>query len=132
VIHRFVTRVHYEDTDMSGLVYHANYLKFIERGRSDWVRDRGIDQRRLHETAGLVFVVARIEADFHAPARFDEVLTVETEPRAASAARLVLAQRVLRDGRRLFSAEVTLAMAGRDGRPVRLPAEIRATAPVPS
>ena len=125
--HRLAVTVWYEDTDLSGMVYHANYLKFIERGRSDWVAKLGVDQAAL-AAEGTVFAVARIVADFRAPARLGDVLEVHTRVAGHTAARLVLAQRVLRDATVLFEAEVTLAMLGPGGRPRRLPAAIRSAA----
>lgn len=119
-IHRFDVRVFYEDTDMAGIVYHANYLKYIERARSDWVRDRGLDQAAMRE-AGLVFVVRRIEADYLAPARFDDRLRVHTEVAAITGARLVMRQTVLRDTTALFRATVTAVCATLDGKAARLP-----------
>lgn len=127
-MHRMEVRVYYEDTDMAGIVYHANYLKFIERARSDWVRLCGIDQTRLKAEQGIVFAVRRIEADFLAPARFDEVLEVVTEPLQVTGARLRLRQEVWRGGARLFSALVELAALGEGGRPARLPAALRTAA----
>jgi acyl-CoA thioester hydrolase len=118
--HRFPVRVYYEDTDMAGIVYHANYLKFVERARSDWLRTLGLDQNALRE-AGVVFVVRRIEADFLAAARFDDALEVRTTVGAITAARLRLTQEVLRGGEALFRAEVTVACATPGGRPTRLP-----------
>ncbi len=118
--HRFETRVFYEDTDMAGIVYHANYLKFIERARSDWVGALGIDQNAML-ARGEAFAVHRIEADFHAPARFDDRLEVLSDPVASGPARLVLAQRVMRGAACLFSARVTLVCLGPGGRPRRLP-----------
>ncbi|WP_101067464.1 tol-pal system-associated acyl-CoA thioesterase [Roseovarius salinarum] len=123
--HRFELRVHYEDTDMGGIVYHANYLKFIERARSDWVRGLGVDQRAMRDGDGLVFAVRRIVADYLAPAHFDEVLQVETFLRSLSGARLDLGQTVSRGTDRLFAAEVTVVCLAASGRPVRLPANIR-------
>lgn len=123
--HRFETRVYYEDTDLAGIVYYANYLRFIERARTEWVRGLGIDQARLRAEQGIVFAVRRLEADYLAPARFDDRLTVETRPVGATAARVVLSQRVLRDGAPLFAALVTLVALTREGRPARLPAELR-------
>ncbi len=120
--HRFQVRVYYEDTDLAGIVYHANYLKFIERARSEWVRALGIDQTALRAERGVVFAVRRIEAEYLKPARFDDLLTVETVPKARSAARLVLDQGVLRGNERLFTAVVTLVCIDAGGRPVRLPA----------
>lgn len=123
--HEFITRVYYEDTDLAGLVYYANYLKFIERARSEWVRDLGIDQTRLKDSEGVVFVVRRIEADYLSPARFDDLLTVTTAVQSATPARLTLWQEVLRDGTLLFSARVTLVAIGPNGRPTRLPVAVR-------
>jgi acyl-CoA thioester hydrolase len=122
--HHFEVRVYYEDTDMGGIVYHANFLKFIERARSDWVRGLGIDQNEMR-AAGTVFVVRHLAADYLRPARFDDLLTVTTEPAGASGARFVLRQQVRRGEDLLFSAEVTLVAVGPDGRPARMPADIR-------
>ncbi len=123
--HRFACRVYYEDTDLAGIVYYANYLKFIERARTEWVTAAGIDQARLKAEAGVVFAVARIEADYLHPARFGDDLEVQSIVRQLSAARAVLGQRVLREGELLFDAVVTLVALTEAGRPVRLPAEIR-------
>lgn len=123
--HLFLIRVYYEDTDLAGIVYYANYLKFIERARTEWVTAAGIDQARLKAEAGVVFAVARIEADYLRPARFGDDLEVQSIVRQLSAARAVLGQRVLREGELLFDAVVTLVALTEAGRPVRLPAEIR-------
>ena len=88
--HRFALRVYYEDTDLAGIVYYANYLKFIERARSEWVRDMGIDQLRLR-AEGVSFAVRRIEADYLRPALFDDELTVTTRTEVVSPARIELA-----------------------------------------
>jgi acyl-CoA thioester hydrolase len=124
--HRFKIRVYYEDTDLAGIVYYANYLKFIERARTEFVRDLGIDQGLLRDNTGIVFAVRRIEADYLSPARFDDLLVAETEVEALSPARIVLIQRVSRDGTLLFDARVTLVALGPGGRAARLPAEVRA------
>lgn len=123
--HEFPVRVYYEDTDMAGIVYHANYLKFIERARSEWVKGMGIDQNALREHEGVVFVIRRIEADFRASARFDDELVVQTKVQSVSGVRLVLHQEVQRDGEALFTAEVTLVTMTLDGHPTRLPQQIR-------
>lgn len=125
-MHRLPLRVYYEDTDLAGIVYYANYLRFIERARTEWARTLGVDQTRLRAEAGIVFAVRRVVADYLAPARFDDVLTVETRALSAGGARLVLAQDVLRGARRLFAAEVTLVALGADGAARRLPADLRA------
>jgi acyl-CoA thioester hydrolase len=122
-MHNFSCRVYYEDTDLAGIVYYANYLKFIERARSEWVRGLGVDQTVMKQK-GIVFAVRRVEADYISPAKFDDVLNVETLVVAKTPARLVLEQRVSRDGAILFSAQVTLVALNDQGRPVRLPSEI--------
>lgn len=122
--HRFAIRVYYEDTDMAGIVYYANYLKFIERARSEWVRELGIDQRQMKQD-GLVFVVRRVEADYHAPARYDDQLVVETTMQAGSGVRLVVGQVVKRNEETLFSAKVTVVCVTSAGTIARLPAAIR-------
>lgn len=121
--HQIVVRVYYEDTDLAGIVYYANYLKFIERGRSEWLRDLGIDQAALKAT-GLVFAVSRITADYLSPARFDDLLTVDTRLIRATVARIIVAQQVRRGDAVLFRAEVSVACVAENGRPTRIPAAV--------
>ncbi|WP_136634685.1 tol-pal system-associated acyl-CoA thioesterase [Pseudooceanicola onchidii] len=123
--HRFTLRVYYEDTDLAGIVYYANYLKFIERARSEWIRTLGIDQREMKEETGTVFAVRRLEADYLHPARFDDELEVQTTTEAVTGARIVLRQHVLREGEVLFTAHVTIVAINETGHPARLPANIR-------
>ena len=122
--HSFALRVYYEDTDLAGIVYYANYLKFIERARTEWVRSLGIDQTALR-ARGLVFAVRRLEADYLRPARFDDELTVVTDTVAITGARIVLAQEVRRGDERLFVAQVTLVCLTDAGQPARIPAILR-------
>jgi acyl-CoA thioester hydrolase len=123
--HRFSCRVYYEDTDLAGIVYYANYLKFIERARTEWVRVLGVDQGRLKREAGVVFAVRRVVANYLSPARFDDELVVETELISLTVARILLSQVVRRGSERLFEAEVTLVALTGAGRPARLPADVR-------
>lgn len=123
--HVYPVRVYYEDTDMGGVVYHANYLKFIERARSDWVRNLGNDQNAMRDQ-GIVWVVRRVEADYLSPAKFDDELIVETEMVSISGARLTMSQLVRRGDTEIFRATVTAVCINKDGKPIRLPAEIRA------
>ena len=125
MIHEHTLRVYYEDTDLAGVVYYANYLKYIERARSEWVRALGINQRRLKADDGIVFAVRRLEADYMRAARFDDVLVIETRPVAITGARIVLDQTVLRDGAPIFEAQVTLVCVNEEGHAARLPAELR-------
>lgn len=124
--HTFPLRVYYEDTDLAGIVYYANYLKFIERARSEWVRGLGVDQALLRSEHGVVFAVRRVEADYLRPALFDDVLTVQTTLSEHSGARLVLDQAVLRGAQTLFTARVTLVCLTAAGTPTRFPAALRA------
>jgi len=128
VTHSYPIRVYYEDTDMGGIVYHANYLRYIERARSDWVRQLGIDQNQMRED-GVVFVVRKIDAEYISTAKFEDLLEVETTTRSISGARLVMDQKVKRDGALIFSAVVTAVCMSSSGKPVRLPAKIRALQP---
>ncbi|WP_376876921.1 tol-pal system-associated acyl-CoA thioesterase [Albirhodobacter sp. R86504] len=125
MMHQFALRVYYEDTDLAGIVYYANYLKFIERARSEWVRSLGVVQVSLKAESGIVFAVRRIEADYIKPAKFDDELTVETRLEMETGARIVLEQNVLRSDELLFTAQVTLVCLNEAGAPARLPADIR-------
>ena len=122
--HIFPIRVYYEDTDLAGIVYYANYLKFIERARSEWVRELGIDQVQM-KADGIVFAVRRVEADYLAPARYDDELAVETTMEPGSGVRLVVKQDVKRGQEVLFTACVTIICMNETGNVVRLPAVIR-------
>ena len=126
--HVLTQRVYYEDTDFSGVVYHARYLHFLERGRTDFLRCLGVEQAKLHaaEGDGLDFVVHRMEIDFKGSARMDDVLTILTRSEKAAGAKLVLDQEVRMGERRLILARVTVAVVNRAGRPRRLPAELAA------
>lgn len=125
--HLLSLRVYYEDTDLAGIVYYANYLKFIERGRSEWLRELGIDQMRMKQETGHVFAVRRVEADYLRPARFDDQLQIVTGLRDLTAARVVVDQTVRRGDETLFVACVTVVCLDARGRAVRLPPSLTAT-----
>jgi acyl-CoA thioester hydrolase len=122
-IHHLSVRVYYEDTDFSGYVYHSNYLKFCERARSDYLRLLGVDQNSMFADGGA-FVVRRMNCDFLRPAKFDDVLSVESTPGEAKGARFEIKQRVLRGEDVLFTADVTAVFIDGRGRPKRLTAEL--------
>ena len=124
--HRLPVRVYYEDTDLAGIVYYANYLKFIERGRTEWVRAAGVDQWALKETAGIVFAVRRVEAEYLRPARFDDLLEVRTRLLSLAGARIEVGQEVWRDDVALFTAKVGLVCMTEAGRPARIPEDVSA------
>ena len=122
--HRFPVKVYYEDTDMAGIVYYANYLRYIERARSEIVEEMGLDQNAMR-AAGIVFAVTRVEADYLSAARLGDRLTVVTEHAPRGAVRWVFDQTVLRGEVPVFRALVTAVCMSTEGRPVRLPAELR-------
>jgi acyl-CoA thioester hydrolase len=122
---KFQVRVYYEDTDFSGYVYHANYLKYCERARSGYLRDMGIDQNTMF-VEGLAFVVRKMDCEFLRPAIFDDVLDVETTLVEMGGARFELAQVVKRNEDLVFTARVTVAIIGKGGRPQRVPEKVRA------
>jgi acyl-CoA thioester hydrolase len=127
--HLLPVRVYFEDTDFSGLVYHASYVRWCERGRSDFLRLLGGDHRRLIDGSGgtepAAFVVRRMSFDFLKPARIDEVLEVETRVKEVGAASLTLLQTVRRDGVPLVEAEVTVVLISVSGKPLRISNALR-------
>lgn len=127
--HRLVQRVYYEDTDFSGVVYHARYLHFLERGRTDYLRLLGVEQGNLvldGDREGLVFVVHRMEIDFRLPARMDDILTITTATEKAGGAKMVLVQEIRCGDRLLIAARVIIAVVNAKGRPRRLPEALAA------
>lgn len=122
-VHRFALRVYFEDTDLSGIVYHANYLRYMERARSDLLRRAGIDQRAHQEAGGGAYAVTALAIRYRAPARLDDVLVVHTTLQQVRAASVDIQQRVMRGHEILTEAEVTAALVGPTGRPMRQPRE---------
>ena len=122
VEHLFPVRVYFEDTDLSGVVYHANYLRYMERARSDMLRAAGIDQRAAHEAGEGAYAVADLSIRFRAPARLDDDLLVATRLNRVRAAGVVLHPRVSRGDIPLAEAAVVVALVAPNGRPRRQPA----------
>lgn len=118
-------RVYYEDTDFSGLVYHASYLRFLERGRTEVLRTFGIVQSQAHDGEALAFVVRHMVLDFIKPARMDDLIEVRTQITAIAGASLVMRQSIWREDICMLTAEVKVAVI-KGGKPTRLPAELRA------
>ena len=121
--HHFAIRVYFEDTDTAGVVYYANYLRFMERARSDMLRAVGIDQRAALEGGEGVYVVADLAIKYRAPARLDDALLVVSRVEEVRAASCVIHQRVMRDHEILTDATVTAAFLSPEGRPRRQPRE---------
>jgi acyl-CoA thioester hydrolase len=125
-LHSMALRVYYEDTDASGIVYYANYLKFAERGRTEMMRALGFAHSGIYEETGIAFTVRRLSADYRLPARLDDALTVATRIVEIGAATLSLDQQICRGEQVLAALDVLVACVGRDGRPRRVPAGLRA------
>ena len=120
-------RVYYEDTDAAGIVYYANFLKFFERCRTEWLRALGIEQQRLREADGVQFVVVHAAIDYRRPARLDDSLTIRAEVAELARSYLIFAQQALRGAELLATAEVKVAcLNARTLAPVRLPASLAA------
>jgi len=125
-VHTLSIRVYYEDTDFSGVVYHASYLRFLERGRTELLRDLGVHQAALHgDEAALAFAVRRMTIDWLKPAKMDDVVTVETRVAEVKGASLVLNQRIVLGEMVLLTADVRVALV-QNGKPARLTADLRA------
>lgn len=123
--HVFVLRVYYEDTDAAGIVYYANYLKFMERARTEMMRLLGFEHSTLRETLGINWAVRRCVIDYRLPARLDDRLEVESRIAKLGGAALDIEQTVSRDGTMLATATLQLVCMHPDGRPARLPATLR-------
>jgi acyl-CoA thioester hydrolase len=127
--HVLPVRVYFEDTDAGGVVYHASYVRFCERGRTDFLRLLGTDARRLIDGSDsrepAAFVVRRMTFDFYRPARMDDLLEVETRVKELGGASVTLIQTVMRDGKRIAEAEVTVVLVSISGKPLRLSDAVR-------
>ena len=127
--HVLPVRVYFEDTDAGGLVYHASYVRFAERGRTDFLRLLGTDARQLITGSAsrepAAFVVRRMNIDFYRPGRMDDLLEVETRVKELGGASVTLIQTITRDGTRLFEAEVTVVLVSVSGKPLRLSDAVR-------
>ena len=123
--HSMNIRVYYEDTDLGGVVYYANYLRFIERARSEWIRGLGIDQIKMRDEDEAIFVVTKIKADYLSPARFDDILTVHTKIKVVSPVRAYFYQNIFREEKVIFKAEVCVTCTSNSGKVLRLPEKIK-------
>lgn len=126
---RFPVRVYYEDTDAAGVVYYANYLRYLERARTEWLHSLGHPVTELASRDGVVFVVRRVVADFHSPARLLDSLDVSVALKVRRHVSLEIDQEILRDGNVLVRAQVTLACVDSAMKPTRIPDALRSLAP---
>jgi acyl-CoA thioester hydrolase len=120
-VHRFALRVYFEDTDLTGIVYHANYLRYMERARSDMLRAAGIDQRAAHDAGEGAYAVADLSIRYRKPAKLEDALIVTSRLTTLKTASCVIHQRVIRADEVLAEADVTVAFLSPEGRPRRQP-----------
>ena len=123
--HSMNIRVYYEDTGLGGIVYYANYLRFIERSRSEWLRDLGIDQIKMRNERDAIFVVTKLKVDYLLPAYFDDMLTVDTKIQIVSPVRAYFYQNIFRQEDVIFKAEVCVTCTSTSGKVQRLPEKIK-------
>jgi len=124
--HVYPVRVYYEDTDAAGIVYYVNYLKFAERARTEMLRLMGREQQRMMENEGVAFAVKSARVEYFRPARLDDALQVRTGLVEVAGASLKVRQRIFRGEELLVDMQIRLAVMDRNGRPARLPPDIRA------
>ena len=121
-------RIYFEDTDSGGVVYHSNYLKFMERARTEWLRSIGIDQRHLKQDSHIMFVVHRIDIQFKLPARFNDELIVKSELKDIGSSKIEFRQMIYRNDKMLIDASVDIACIDSEKfKPVRIPPTIKQT-----
>lgn len=125
MIHKLNLRVYYEDTDAAGIVFYANYLKFAERGRTEFLRSVGFENKSLMDSEKVVFVVRHIEADYYKPAELDDELIVETSVTCTKNASFVMQQDIFCRKKCIFAMKVTLVSVNTEGKPVKLPDNLK-------
>ena len=125
-IHHWPIRIYYEDTDSGGVVYHSNYLKFMERARTEWLRDFEIDQKALKDNLNLMFVVHEIDIKFIRPAVFNDVIEVQTKLEKLGSVKIELEQKIFRSSELLIESRVVVASVNSISmKPMRIPNEIK-------
>ncbi len=122
--HVFPVRIYYEDTDHGGVVYYANYLKYMERARTEFLRDLSLELDSLESTSNVLFAVTEVHVHYRNPARFNDALMVESQLMEAHAARLAFRQNIYRKNKVMIEGDIHLACIDRSGRPKRIPDDV--------
>lgn len=125
IIHDFPVRVYYDDTDAGGVVYHANYLKFAERARTEYLRSLGFENTQIRDEHGIIIVVKSIEAEYLSPSRLDDFLIVQTRLLSVKNTSFVMEQKAIRDGACVFSMNIVLVCVNEAGRPSKIPDAVK-------
>jgi acyl-CoA thioester hydrolase len=125
IVHDFPVRVYYDDTDAGGVVYHANYLKFTERARSEYLRALGYENSKIRKDFSIIIVVKNIEAEYFTPARLDDFLTIQTRLLSVKNTSFVMEQKAIRNDVCIFTMTVVLVCINEDGRPTKIPDPVK-------
>jgi len=125
ITHDFPVRVYYDDTDAGGVVYHANYLKFAERARTEYLRSLGFENTQIRDEHGIIIVVKSIEAEYLSPSRLDDFLIVQTRLLSVKNTSFVMEQKAIRDGACVFSMNIVLVCVNEAGRPSKIPDAVK-------
>lgn len=125
IVHDFPVRIYYDDTDAGGVVYHANYLKFTERARSEYLRALGYENSALRKDFGIIIVVKNIEAEYFSPARLDDFLTIQTRLLSVKNTSFVMEQKAIRHDVCIFTMTVVLVCINEDGKPTKIPEPVK-------
>lgn len=125
MLHKFLFRIYWEDTDGGGIVYYANYLKFCERARTEFLRSVGVEQKKLGDEKNLFFVVRKFSGDLKSPAKLDDLIEVRTEVKELGGASIIMQQQIFLDDKEIFSGEFLIAAVSKELKPARIPEEIK-------
>jgi acyl-CoA thioester hydrolase len=125
ITHDFPVRVYYDDTDAGGVVYHANYLKFAERARTEYLRSLGFENTQIRDEHGIIIVVKTLEAEYLSPSRLDDFLIVQTRLLSVKNTSFVMEQKAIRDGACVFSMNIVLVCVNETGRPSKIPDAVK-------
>jgi acyl-CoA thioester hydrolase len=125
IVHDFPVRIYYDDTDAGGVVYYANYLKFAERARTEYMRSLGFENSKIRQDFGIIIVVKSVEADYLSPARLDDFLTIQTRLISVKNTSFVMEQKATRNDVCIFSMKIVLVCVNEDGRPSKIPEAVK-------
>jgi len=125
IVHDFPVRIYYDDTDAGGVVYYANYLKFAERARTEYMRSLGFENSKIRQDFGIIIVVKSVEAEYLSPARLDDFLTIQTRLLSVKNTSFVMEQKAIKNETSIFKMTIVLVCVNEDGRPSKIPEAVK-------
>lgn len=125
VVHDFPVRIYYDDTDAGGVVYHANYLKLCERARTESLRTMGFENTQIRQDHGVIIVVKSLEAEYLSPSKLDDLLTIQSRVLSVKNTSFVMEQKAIRDNACIFSMTIVLVFVNEEGRPTKIPDDVK-------